>query len=176
MKKMYVAILFAFVISMTSQAWTTTQEAADRLGASKVKEVGFDKNSDILSDMQKSDLKTAIAEAAQKGKIDEVKILAWSDKEYPSEKGKLDKGDVNLAKNRIRNLKKFLMDDLNVSTVETHNMTERPNALQKLFNTSDAKVKNTAEAMGAAPTQGNTGFFDLKTQASKAAIMIFMKK
>ena len=74
------------------------------------------------------------------------------------------------------NLKNFLKDELKVSDVDTHNMSERPNALQKLFNTGDAKIKNAAEVTGAAPTDGNTGLFDMKAQASKAAIMVFMKK
>lgn len=176
MKKMITSVVVAVAFSLTAHAWTTTQDAADRLGAAQVKEISFDKNSDKLSDAQKADIKTAVQEATQKGKIDEVKILAWSDKEYPAEKGKQDKNDVTLAKNRIKNLKNFLKDELKVSSVDAHNMSERPNALEKMFNTSDAKVKNAAESTGAAPTSGNTGLFDMKAQASKAAVMIFMKK
>lgn len=41
-------------------------------------------------------------------------------------------------------------------------MTERPNALQKLLNTNDAKVKTAVESTGAAPTDGNTGLFEMK--------------
>lgn len=176
MKKMLTPVLVAIAFSMTTNAWTTTQDAADRLGASMVKEVSFEKNTDRLSDFQKTEIKNAINEASQKGKIDEVKILAWSDKEYPAEKGKQSKDDINLAKNRIRHLKSYLKDELKVSDVDTYNMTERPNALEKLFNTSDAKIKNAAESTGAAPVDGNTGLFDLKAQASKGVVMIFMKK
>ena len=176
MKNKITMVLMALGVSFVGHAWTTTQDAADRLGASQVKEVNFDKNSDRLSDTQKADLKATIQDAAQKGKIHEVKVLAWSDKEYPAEKGKQDKNDIGLAKNRIKNLKAYLKDELKVSDVDSYNMTERPNALEKFFNTSDAKIKNATEAMGAAPTAGNTGLFDMKAQASKAAIMIFMKK
>lgn len=176
MKKVLIPVLVALAVSITAQAWTTTQDAADRMGAAQVKEISFDKNSDKLTDMQKTELRNAVNEAAQKGKIDEVKVLAWSDKEYPAEKGKQSKDDVNLAKNRLKNLKAFLKDELKVKDIDAHNMTERPNALEKLLNTSDAKVKNAAEAAGAAPTDGNTGIFDMKAQASKAAVMIFMKK
>jgi hypothetical protein len=167
-----VALLTAF----QAHAWTTSKDAADRLGADQVKEISFDKNMSNLTDEQKNEIRTAVNEAAQKGKIEEVKILAWSDKEYPAEKGKQSKDDVNLAKNRIRDLKAFLKDDLKVSSVDTYNMTERPNALQKFFHTSEAKVKKVAEASGAAPTEGNTGLFDMKAQASKGVVMIFMKK
>lgn len=176
MKKMLTPVLVAIAFSMTANAWTTTQDAADRLGASMVKEVSFEKNTDKLSDFQKTEIKNAINEASQKGKIDEVKILAWSDKEYPAEKGKQSKDDIKLAKKRIRHLKAYLKDELKVPDVDAYNMTERPNALEKLFNTSDAKIKNAAESTGAAPVDGNTGLFDLKAQASKGVVMIFMKK
>lgn len=176
MKNMLTSIVLAAAFSATAQAWTTMQGAADRMGAAQVKEISFEKNSEIMTDVQKSEIRSVIQEASRKGKIDEVKVLAWSDKEYPSEKGKQDKADVNLAKNRLKNLKNFLKDELKVSSVEAHNMTERPNALQKLFNTSDAKVKNAAETTGAAPTEGNTGLFDMKALASKAAVMVFMRK
>lgn len=176
MKKIITPVLIALVFSVTAYAWTTAQEAANRMGAIQVTEVVFDKNSDTLSDTQKSDLRVTVQEALQKGKIDEIKVLVWSDKEYPPETGKQGKDDINLAKNRIKQLKNYLHDDLKVSSIKTHNMAERPNALEKLFNTSDAKVKNTAENTGAAPTDGNTGLFDMKAQASKAAVMIFMKK
>ncbi len=83
---------------------------------------------------------------------------------------------MGLAKNRISHLKSFLKDELKVKSVDTHNMAERPNALEKFFNTGDAKVKNTTEASGAAPTDGNTGLFDLKAQASKGVVMIFLKR
>jgi len=140
---------------MTSHAWTTTQDAADRLGAAQVKEVSFDKNSDKLTDAQKAEIRTAVQEAAQKGNIDEVKILAWSDKEYPTENGKQTKEEVGLAKNRIKHLRAFLKDELKVKSIDTHNMAERPNALEKMF---------------------NTGIFDLKAQASKGVVMIFRKR
>ncbi len=55
-------------------------------------------------------------------------------------------------------------------------MTERPNALRKLFHTQTEKVKNTTEMAGAAPTADQTGLFDNKAQASKSVVMIFMKK
>lgn len=169
-------IVLMFVLTGQSFAWTTSQDAANRLGAAHVKEVSFDKNSDKLTDFQKTEIRTAVSDASQKGKIDEVKILAWSDKEYPTENKKQTKEEIGLAKNRIKHLKSFLKDELKVKDVDTYNMAERPNAFEKTFNTSDAKVKNTTESSGGAPTEGNTGLFDLKAQASKGVVMIFMKR
>ncbi|MBL7543304.1 MAG: hypothetical protein JNL11_05780 [Bdellovibrionaceae bacterium] len=177
MKKV-IPFLVATVFVVTSQvfAWTSTQDAADRLGATQVKEIAFDKNADRLTEAQKSEIRNAVSEAAQKGRIDEVKVFAWSDKEYPSDNKKQTKEEVGLAKNRIKHLKSFLKDDLKVKSVDEYNMAERPSAIEKLFNTSDAKIKNTAESAGAAPTEGNTGLFDLKAQASKGVVMIFLKR
>lgn len=169
-------VIVSILSSIQTQAWTTSQDAADRLGATQMKELSFQKNSSNLTEAQKTELRKVINEAAQKGQIDEVKILVWSDKEYPNKNMKQSKSDIKLAKNRLNDLKSFLKKDLNVSTVDSYNMTERPNALQKFFNTSDAKVKNTTELVGAAPTDMNTGLFDMNAQASKGVVMIFMKK
>lgn len=178
MKNICVRLLVAvfMLTALQARAWTTTKDAAERLGASDVKEVSFDKNSTNLTDAQKAEIRAAVNEATQKGKIDEVKVLVWSDKEYPATEKKQSKEDIKLAKERIKELRAFLKDDLKVSDVDAYNMTERPNALQKFFHTADAKIKNTTEAAGGAPTDGNTGLFDVKAQASKAAVMIFMKK
>lgn len=169
-------IAMSLFASLQANALNNSKDAANRLGASGVQEISFGKDSANMTEAQKSEIRAAIAAAAKNGKIDEVKILAWSDKEYPSEKGQQMKSDEALAKRRLQGLESFVKKDLKISKVDTYNMTERPNALEKLFNTSDAKVKQTAEAGGAAPTEGNTGFFDLKSQASKGVVLIFMKK
>jgi hypothetical protein len=169
-------LVLSTLISFQAQAWTTTQEAADRLGATQVKEISFDKNSSNLSQAQKDEFTRELADAKLKGQIDEIKILAWSDKEYPGQKHKLSKSDNLLAKRRLSNLKTFFKNELKVSSVDSYNMTERPNALQKLFNTSSAQVKTVAENTGAAPNSENTGLFDMNAQASKGVVMIFLKK
>lgn len=164
------------LLAFQGQSWTNTQEAASRLGASDYKEIAFEKNATALTPEQKTEIQNTISMAGQKGRIDEVKILVWADKEYPAEKGKLDKSDVRLAQERIKNIRTYLKKELRVSDVDTYNMTERPNVLQKFFNTSESQVKSTTESSGAAPTAENTGVFDLKAQASKAVVMVFLKK
>jgi len=177
MEKTFLRIIVAlsFIGAMQALAWTNSQDAGRMLGASQVKEITFDKNSAVLTDAHKEILRNAITEAAQAGQIAEVKVLAWSDKEYPSPTGRQSRDDVKLAKKRMSDIKSYLKD-LKVSAVGTYNMTERPNALQKLFHTKTEKVKNTTEMAGAAPTADQTGLFDNKAQASKSVVMIFMKK
>lgn len=177
MEKTFLRIIvaLAFLGAVQVSAWTNSQDAGVMLGATQVKEITFDKKSSSLTDAHKLALKAAIDEASQSGQIAEVKVLAWSDKEYPSPTGKQSRADVKLAKNRIADIKSYLKD-LKVSDVGSYNMTERPNALQKLFHTKTEKVKNTTEMAGAAPTADQTGLFDNKAQASKSVVMIFMKK
>jgi light-regulated signal transduction histidine kinase (bacteriophytochrome) len=171
-----ITTVIAFLVAGQANAWTTTQEAANRLGAAQFREINFSKNISELSEMQKTELKQAIMESEQKGQIEEVKILAWSDQEYPSENSKQSKSEIKLASQRVRQLKAFIKDDLKISNVGTYNMSKRPNDLQKLFNTADRKIKDTVASAGAAPTEGNTGLFETKAQASKGVVMIFMKK
>lgn len=167
------AFLSMLLLASICGAWTNSQEAANRMGASEVKEFTFDKSSKALSEEHRQEIRNAINEAAQKGRIDEVKVLVWSDKEYPPEQGQQSKADRKLANERMNEIKKFLKNDLKISSVKTYNMTERPNALEKFFHTSDAKVKSVAEATGAAPTQNETGAFNLKAQASKGIVLVF---
>ncbi len=179
MKNMYISVIsltILFSVLQTHAAWTSTEEAANQLGAAQVQEVGYDKNSSSLSEVQKNDVRSIVAKALQAGRLDEIKILSWSDKEYPSKDLKQNNEDIKLAKMRMSGIKQFLKDDLKISSVKMYNMTERPNAIQKFFNTKQAAVKNTTEFAGAAPVNGNTGLFDFKSQASKSIVMVFLKK
>ncbi len=172
---MRIAIVLAFLAAAHAFAWTNSQDAGVLLGASAVKEMTFEKNSPYLSDVQKSELKAAIDDATKSGSIAEIKILAWSDKEYPAVKGQQDRQDVKLARRRISDIKSYLKS-LKVAKVGGYNMTERPTAIQKFFHTKTETVKKTTEIAGAAPTADQTGIFDDKAQASKSLVMIFMKK
>lgn len=170
-----IVLALTFLGALQASAWTNSQDAGLLLGASQIKEITFEKTSSVLTQTYKDELRSAVQEAQRAGQIAEVKILAWSDKEYPSISGKQSRDDVKLAKKRLSDVKSFLKG-LRVSDVATYNMTERPNALQKLFHTQTEKVKKTTEMAGAAPTADQTGLFDNEAQASKSIVMIFMKK
>ncbi len=156
-------LLVLLLVCFQGVAWTNTEEAAEQLGADKVSEVTFEKNSFVLTDAQKAALRKAVSEAGTRGKIKKIRLLAWSDEAYPPPKAQQSKEDVRLAKERIRGLKSFLKGDLKLSNVATYNMAQRPDALENFFKTSDAKVKIAAEAAGLAP------------RASKGVVMIFVK-
>lgn len=154
-----------------------TRQAATSLGAAGLSEIEFVAGSDALTDAGRADIRNVIDEVSQKGELDHVKVMAWSDQEYPAAKTSQSKANVALAKKRIEAVRKFLKDELKVRNVNGFNMAERPGKLKEFLNTADARVKKTAETAGAAPVQDtDTGLFGEKGQASKAVLMIFTKK
>lgn len=153
-----------------------TENASKSLGAALSSEISFDEGKANLTESAQNEIRSVIGSAKEKGKIDELKVAVWADREYPVKDTKASKADIDLAKKRAENIKSFIKKELKVSSVNTYNMTERPNALQKFLKTPQEEVKATMEASGAAPrTSEETGVFGQKAKASKAVIMIYMK-
>lgn len=170
-----VASLFA--IEALAIITEQTRQAATSLGAANLGEIEFVAGSDQLSDQSQAEIRNIIDETRQKGELDYINVLAWSDQEYPANKTKQSKANVSLAKRRLENLKKFLKSELKIKNISEFNMAERPGKLPKFLNTKEARVKKTTEVAGAAPVEeADTGLFGEKGQASKAVLMIFTKK
>jgi len=175
------SLLIAFFSLALTQAHagvsTETEQASKLLGAKMVSEVSFDEGKSSLSDSSKEEIKAFVASARESGKIGEVKLAVWADREYPAKDTKASSGDVKLANERAKSLSNYLKKELKVDSVSSYNMTERPNALQKFVKTPAEKVKSTIEATGAAPkTDAETGFFNQKAQAKKAVLMLYMQE
>ncbi|KHD89617.1 MAG: hypothetical protein OM95_02510 [Bdellovibrio sp. ArHS] len=175
-----VAVGFAFLslVSMKAAAAvdSETETASKNLGAAMVTEISFDEGQAALNDSAKEEIRGLIKSAKESGKIDELKVAAWADREYPAKDTKASKSDIDLAKKRGENIKAFVKKELAVNDINTYNMTERPNALQKFFKTPTEKTKTALEQSGSAPkTQDETGFFGQKAKASKAVIMVYME-
>lgn len=170
-------VLSLFLVSNSALAATAKDELAKRLGASQMTEIKFDPSSKELKKGELKHLKAALDEAAKKGKVTALKLLVWSDKEYPASDTKQDDKDVGLAKDRIKELKAQVKKELKVWDIGTYNMAERPNNLEKTFATQDAQIKNTAENSGVAPsTKEDLGVFDQNGHASHAVILIYTQK
>lgn len=142
--------------------------------ASYVTELSFDESSANLDSSSKKKLDEILSRAKSDGKIDEVKVISWSDREYPTEKrGKLSKAQNELAERRANNIKKYLMGADQSLDVDTYNMAQRPNAVSKLFNTDNAKIKKSLEAAGIAHDRSDN---DYPTKAGKSTIMVILKE
>lgn len=166
-----------FAIEALAMISEQTRQAATSLGAANLGEIEFVAGTDSLTDQSRAEIRNVIDEARQKGELDYINVLAWSDQEYPASKTSQSKANVSLAKRRIENLKTFLKTDLKIKNVSGFNMAERPGKLKEFLNTKEARVKKTTEVAGAAPVEDSeTGLFGEKGQASKAVLMIFTKK
>ncbi|MNK01234.1 hypothetical protein D3C87_190290 [compost metagenome] len=172
-----VALLFVGSQSFAKGATTETENASKALGASQVSEITFEEGKSTLTQESRNEIREMVKDAEKSGKISEIKAAVWADREYPVSDTKAPKADIKLAEDRAKELKKFIKNELKVSDVKTYNMTERPNAMQKLLSTPTAQMKETLEGSGAAPgTEKEKGLFNQKAQASKAVLMIYMKK
>jgi len=145
------------------------EKAATLNEASFVTEIVFEKSSAELSMDGQNHLKDVLSAAKAKGKVEEVKIIAWSDKEYPKS-GKLHKDQRELADSRGLEIAGFVRDVLKEPEldVDKYNMAEHSSELEKLFKTGDARVKRSLEAAGLAQPEKS----EMPKKAGRALVMI----
>lgn len=158
---------------------TEKEKATMSLGAQHSTEVAFDEGKTDLKQDELNELKEIVNQAKSGGqKIEEIKIISWADREYPAEGSTAAPNQqIKLADDRAEKIRNYLKKELKVSDVEVYNMAKRPNALQELFNTQTAKVKDTLEKTGSAPTtEEGTGMFGLKGKTSEALVLVYTEK
>lgn len=134
----------------------------------------FDKGKSSLSETSKEHLRSLAARAHKAGKpIEEIKVLAWSDKEYPDKvKGKASTGDIILASERAQEIRNYLEVDLKESEdIDSFNMARRPDLISKLFQDDEFEVKSAFEQSGATASRLDDGSVSY-TKASKALVII----
>jgi hypothetical protein len=103
--------------------------------------LSFEGGSTNLSEADRKNLAAVVAAVRVNATISSAIIAAWSDKDYPSNKGqKLGSDQRRLADERATKIRKAL-NSLGISEVEAHSMAEQPGMLGKLFNTTDTMVK-----------------------------------
>jgi hypothetical protein len=146
---------------------------AQQNDASYVAEVSFDKGSAKLSTAAKNRLDAIVRDARAAGKVDEVKVVTWADAEYPAEPTKrLSKTQRDLAEKRSGAIRDYLKAGGAAMDVDTYNMAERPNAMERLLSTSDARVKRSLENAGIATTAHDLRFPE---NASKSMVMVILE-
>ena len=154
------------------QAMTTpsaeTKTAANQEGAGEVIEINFAQGSSELTEGNRQALRDMIGKAKTRGEVDEIKVLAWSDKDYPADKNQeLPAGDRDLASRRANAIQEFVKAELAVDDVDTYNMAARPNVFQEVFNTSDAEMKRMFQDAGVTSADGKS----VSGKASRAVVM-----
>ncbi|MFM6928458.1 MAG: hypothetical protein ACKOX6_08330 [Bdellovibrio sp.] len=149
---------------------SAAKQTAEREEASYVTEFSFKKGSAVLTKNAKNDLRKVISDAKQKGKIKELKVVTWSDSEYPSsETKKLSSAERELVKRRNNAIRDYVKSYSQGLDVDTYSMAERPGVLQEMFNTSDARIKKSMQDAGIATTESP---YRSAPKSSKSVVMV----
>ncbi len=175
-------LLISFLFSCThkapvSRSVTNQDIAQDAFERNPYAALEFPKGKSGLSEMNKKYLNEFARKAARSGKeIQEIKVLAWSDKEYPGQsKVKASVKDILLANARANTIREYIRGDLNTRTqIDVFNMAKKPDLLSSLTKSEDYRVKENVEVSGVSATRlpsGQTSY----TKAGKVLVIIDYK-
>lgn len=91
-----------------------------------------------------------VQKSRKSGNIQQIKVIAWADQAYP-ESGSSENSErqIRIADQRNEEIKEYFDENYPDFDVDVYNMAKKPNALQELFETSDARMKNTLNRSGA---------------------------
>lgn len=162
---------------VTGRAQTTkngpsieAQQVAAEQESSFVAELTFAKNGSNLSSAGKESLRQLVRSAKQAGAIEEIKIITWSDSEYPSvHTKKLSSAERDLVSKRNKGIADHLKTLENDLKVTPYSMAERPSVLAEIGGTSDARIKRSLEMAGI-PTTDTT--VKVPAKASKSIVLV----
>lgn len=150
-----------------------TVEAAKEVASKEFLIVNFPAGKSTLTESEKQRLANWSVSVPKKGNVAEYEILAWADKEYPTEGSKVAKKDAQLADQRAKEIQRFFKKDLiSKADLNIHNMAQRPSVFSEMFKTEDFEVKSTFEETGAAPTKQSSKNFSTENKASKAVVLV----
>ncbi len=143
------------------------------LGRSSFITVEFEHGQSNLSLKNLENLKKVARMADQSRRsIDDIKVLAWSDKEYPKESEKISVSQVILAKERGSIIKNYLEKELKFTEkIDAINMAKRSRSSSGVFTTREDDIKNALESSGPTTTKNKYGKLSY-SKASKAIVII----
>lgn len=136
----------------------------------------FPRSSSKLQKAGKDSLNALAIKSKEDGReIEDIKVLVWSDKEYPQSAKRGNPRDVILAKERGQAIKDYLQDELHAQEViGTFNMARKPGLLSRLTQNEDWKLKEAFKENQATASQLPDGSVSY-TKASKALVIIDYK-
>lgn len=157
----------------SEDALPKTSAATARAGGGHYIVVDFSRGGKTLDEADKAKLRNLASQAPHNGKIAEYEVLAWADREYPTEGQKATSQEVDLAQGRADVIKDFMKKDLSTTeSVKGHNMAKRPGALAEFVKSPDYRAKTAFEETGAAPGDHAQAFDKIENKASKAVIFV----
>ena len=150
-----------------------TSRVLESLGRSSYTILEFPKGKSDLSGMNQEELKTFVQKVnTEKKSIEDIKILAWADREYPSVEARALPKDVILANERAAVIKAYLEKKLkDEKDISFYNMAKRPDSVDRMLETDDYALKTALEQTHPTTTRNTSG--DLSySKASKAIVII----
>ena len=170
-----VLLLLVSACSQHNKQKTTvyTPVAVNQTDGSHYVTIEFAKGKTSLTETSKKNLQelARIARTSAR-KVNDIKVLAWSDKEYPTKTESASNNEVILASERARRIKNYLEDDLKTKEeIDFYNMAKRPNLVSRVFETDDFDVKDNFEKVGTTKVRTRDGKMSY-TKASKAMVII----
>lgn len=124
--------------SLTEKAMTSAFDAMDK----DFVVVDFASGQVVLTELQKEKLKALVNSSDVDKQRLQVIVSAWSDKSFPVENAADQTGnDRQLAQQRLDVIRSFLLTNNSDLTIDSHNMAKRTGVIGRLFNTQDAKLK-----------------------------------
>ena len=148
--------------------------AAAALNASAVTEISFRKDSSVLTNDARVSLDRVVSRAQGRGQVRDIKILAWADQDYPTKSVKrLSKKERDLAENRAKAVKDYVATVFNLGKIDTYNMAKQPNTVARIFDTSDARVKQAIESAGLPHADSNNV---ASSNASRALVLVLINE
>lgn len=163
-----------FLLILFAAGCSSSEKKSTEVMGTHYTTIEFDKGQSTLSREDKKLLQSLSKKAHDDNrKIEEIRILAWSDKEYPDpSKQSAPTSEIVLASNRANEIKEYLENDLSeYEDIDSYNMARRPDFLSKLLRDDEYAVKKAFEASGATGTKLTDGRVSY-SKASKALVII----
>lgn len=138
--------------------------------------VQFDEGRSELSAANKQFLANLKRRASETGReIEEIKILAWADQEYPGTRSvRLRTREVILANERASSVREILQRDLR-APIDVFNMARRPGFIARVTEGEEYLVKRDVAMSGVTATELPTGETSY-TKAGKVLVIIDYKE
>ena len=98
-----------------------------RTNGSQYVTLEFERGKTSLNAVSKKYLRD-LAQAAEESsrKVNDIKVLTWSDREYPTKSTRASHNEIMLANDRARNIKNFLEEDLKTKAdIDFYNMAKK---------------------------------------------------
>ncbi len=137
----------------------------------------FERGKSVLTVPNMKYLNELARRASRTGReIDEIKILAWADREYPVQGEKSKTRDVILANERANVIRRFMKESLSApQPFDVFNMAKKPGTMDALLKDEEFQVKQDVADSGVSATKlpnGDTSY----TKAGKVLVIIDYKE